>query len=113
MFECLNIQNLSAIVQIHIKIETLSLPATSHGQPRSISGWLGEIRVAQHVGIPVVDRRVRPTSGVLGLGDQSSLMRSAARKADCGISTLPTWRMRFLPFFCLSRSLRLRLTSPP
>ncbi len=24
----------------------------------------------------------------------------AARKADWGISTLPIWRMRFLPFFC-------------
>ena len=38
---------------------------------------------------------------------------SAAMKADCGISTLPNWRMRFLPSFCFSRSLRLRVTSPP
>ena len=38
---------------------------------------------------------------------------SAAMKASCGMSTLPNWRMRFLPFFCLSRSLRLRVTSPP
>ncbi len=37
----------------------------------------------------------------------------AAMKASCGISTLPNWRMRFLPSFCLSRSLRLRETSPP
>ena len=37
----------------------------------------------------------------------------AARKAAWGISTLPTWRMRFLPAFCLSKSLRLRDTSPP
>ncbi len=29
-------------------------------------------------------------------------------KASCGISTLPTWRMRFLPFFCFSSSFRLR-----
>jgi hypothetical protein len=27
-------------------------------------------------------------------------------KASCGISTLPNWRMRFLPSFCFSRSLR-------
>ena len=38
---------------------------------------------------------------------------SAARKASCGISTWPTWRMRFLPSFCFSRSLRLREMSPP
>ena len=29
--------------------------------------------------------------------------------ASCGISTFPNWRMRFLPAFCLSSSLRLRL----
>ena len=38
---------------------------------------------------------------------------SAAMKASCGMSTLPNWRMRFLPSFCLSSSLRLRETSPP
>ena len=43
---------------------------------------------------------------------QASIL-SAAMKALCGISTLPNWRMRFLPSFCLSRSLRLRLMSPP
>jgi len=34
-------------------------------------------------------------------------------KASWGISTLPIFFMRFLPAFCLSSSLRLRLTSPP
>ena len=34
-------------------------------------------------------------------------------KASWGISTEPTIFMRFLPAFCFSRSLRLRLTSPP
>lgn len=33
--------------------------------------------------------------------------------ASCGISTFPNWRIRFLPSFCLSSSLRLRETSPP
>ncbi len=42
----------------------------------------------------------------------ASILR-AARNALCGISTLPNWRMRFLPSFCFSRSLRLRLMSPP
>ncbi len=36
-----------------------------------------------------------------------------AIKASCGISTLPTRFMRFLPSFCFSSSLRLRVTSPP
>jgi hypothetical protein len=37
---------------------------------------------------------------------------SASMNAACGMSTLPNWRMRFLPSFCFSRSLRLRVTSP-
>ena len=44
---------------------------------------------------------------------QLSPIFSAWMKAACGISTLPNWRMRFLPSFCFSRSLRLRVTSPP
>src|SRR5437588_862394 len=38
---------------------------------------------------------------------------STAMKASCGISTLPTRLRRFLPSFCFSSSLRLRVTSPP
>ena len=38
---------------------------------------------------------------------------SAAMNASCGISTLPNWRIRFLPSFCLSSNLRLRVMSPP
>ena len=34
-------------------------------------------------------------------------------KASWGTSTLPTIFMRFLPSFCFSSSLRLRLMSPP
>src|SRR5207247_2847489 len=36
-----------------------------------------------------------------------------ARNASCGISTRPTRFMRFLPSFCFSSSLRLRVISPP
>src|SRR5204863_456439 len=36
-----------------------------------------------------------------------------ARNASCGISTLPTRFMRFLPSFCFSSSFRLRVMSPP
>jgi hypothetical protein len=42
----------------------------------------------------------------------SSIFR-AAMKASCGMSTLPNWRIFFLPAFCLSSSLRLREMSPP
>jgi hypothetical protein len=44
---------------------------------------------------------------------QFSSIFSAAMKASCGISTLPNWRIFFLPSFCLSSSLRLREMSPP
>jgi hypothetical protein len=44
---------------------------------------------------------------------QLSPMRRAAMKADCGMSTWPNWRIRFLPSFCFSNSLRFLVTSPP
>ena len=41
-------------------------------------------------------------------GRRYSSTRSTARKASCGMSTVPTRFIRFLPSFCFSRSLRLR-----
>ena len=43
----------------------------------------------------------------------STSPESAAMNASCGTSTRPTIFMRFLPSFCFSRSLRLRVMSPP
>ena len=43
----------------------------------------------------------------------SPSLESAATKASCGTSTRPTIFIRFLPSFCFSSSLRLRLMSPP
>ncbi len=43
---------------------------------------------------------------------QPSILR-AAMKADCGISTWPNCRIRFLPSFCFSSSFFLRVMSPP
>ena len=40
-------------------------------------------------------------------------LESAATKASWGTSTRPTIFIRFLPSFCFSSSLRLRLMSPP
>ena len=45
-------------------------------------------------------------------GDYSPTCNTA-RNASWGISTLPTCFMRFFPSFCFSRSLRLRVMSPP
>ena len=36
-----------------------------------------------------------------------------AMNASLGTDTLPTWRMRFLPSFCFSKSFFLRVMSPP
>ena len=41
------------------------------------------------------------------------LMRKTLMKASLGTCTVPTWRMRFLPSFCFSRSFFLRVMSPP
>src|SRR6266699_5537155 len=38
---------------------------------------------------------------------------STARNASCGISTVPTCFIRFLPSFCFSSTLRFRVISPP
>jgi len=43
----------------------------------------------------------------------SSPVDSAAMNASWGTSTRPTIFIRFLPSFCFSRSLRLRVMSPP
>ena len=40
-------------------------------------------------------------------------VESAATKASCGTSTRPIVFIRFLPSFCFSSSLRLRVMSPP
>ena len=44
---------------------------------------------------------------------QSSPSRRAEMKASWGTSTRPMFFMRFLPSFCFSSSLRLRVMSPP
>ena len=57
---------------------------------------------------PVAERMAQ----IDDLGHQSS-RRRAEMKASWGTSTLPMFFMRFLPSFCFSSSLRLRVMSPP
>ena len=61
--------------------------------------------------------KVPTTSGRSAIPGGSLLaylpIRSSDMNASCGMSTLPTRFMRFLPSFCFSSSLRLRVTSPP
>ena len=49
----------------------------------------------------------------LGLSPLGPVVDSAAMKASWGTSTRPTIFIRFLPSFCFSSSLRLRVMSPP
>ena len=56
---------------------------------------------------------VAPAQPIEGRLDAQLSIFSAAMKASCGISTFPNWRIFFLPAFCFSRSLRLRVASPP
>ena len=52
------------------------------------------------------------TAYFLAFSAGSEVLR-AAMKASCGTSTRPTIFIRFLPSFCFSSSLRLRVMSPP
>ena len=59
------------------------------------------------------DSRVRVCSTPSRVAGRHSSSVSALMKASWGISTRPIDFMRFLPSFCFSRSLRLRVMSPP
>ncbi len=76
------------------------------------------------MGAPGDDVRLLDVAGVLlgGLADYflafspedpAPSLDSAATKASWGTSTRPTIFIRFLPSFCFSSSLRLRVMSPP
>ena len=63
--------------------------------------------------VPILGRPCFVGSHGRSQGAYPSPIFSAAMKASCGISTLPNSRIFFLPFFCFSKSLRLRVASPP
>ena len=62
----------------------------------------------------VGDRQFWASSYFLDLDlSPDSSVDNAATKASCGTSTRPMVFIRFLPSFCFSSSLRLRVMSPP
>ena len=74
-------------------------------QWRALQGRLRRVRARGRLcrggGVPC-----RPPGGQLSIF-------SAEMNACWGISTLPNWRIFFLPAFCFSRSFFFRVTSPP
>ena len=103
-----------------------------HDQSQS-TGRQPDVHTGRTTGIPVAHRQgdepvqrwpegtraVIPHLARLGArGDSYFLavslsLESAAMKASWGTSTRPTIFIRFLPSFCFSSSLRLRVMSPP
>lgn len=88
---------------------------TSRGD-RPLAGGVGRPQPTAHRvpgdrGLPL-ERALAAVAHLASFGFSPSWL-SAAMKASCGISTVPTIFMRFLPSFCFSSSLRLRLMSPP
>ena len=81
---------------------------------RLLSVILQRLARARQMGAGLADPgRLLRTARLASSAVQPSPILRAAMKADCGISTLPNWRIRFLPSFCFSRSFLLRVTSPP
>ena len=84
--------------------DVVAVPSTVTEQPA---------KSAHALTAATVDRDARtPFAYFLGLSPPASV-DSAATNASCGTSTRPMVFIRFLPSFCFSSSLRLRVISPP
>ena len=71
------------------------------------------LALVAHPSLPVIPNCCPAACLCAAARPYSSPSLSTARNASCGTSTLPMAFMRFLPAFCFSRSLRLRVMSPP
>ena len=84
--------------------DVVAMPSTVAVQAASSAHALAAARVGRRA-------RIRFTY-FLALSPPASV-DSAATNASCGTSTRPMVFIRFLPSFCFSSSLRLRVISPP
>ena len=84
----------------------------SHGKTHLPGGHRAEPSSACRAFKPPPEAGAGVLAHFFGLSAADSV-DSAATKASCGTSTRPMVFMRFLPSFCFSSSLRLRVMSPP
>src|SRR6185312_5458015 len=73
----------------------------------------GGKRIASLTPEPASPLHIRLQGGQKSDAKRQTSTFNAAINASCGMSTFPYWRIFFLPSFCFSRSLRLRVASPP
>ncbi len=88
------------------------ITAASQSQIESVPAFYKQI----YLSLPVNGPYTGPVRSLLyhkGTAQGYSPILRTLRKASCGISMLPTCFIRFLPSFCFSSSLRLRVMSPP
>jgi len=75
-----------------------------------------DLREGMHIliGQPIATSRPPKNIGpIRPIAPTFQSARSTSKNAFCGMLTFPTCFMRFLPSFCFSSSLRLRVMSPP
>ena len=89
------------LCQERVDVGAVALASADQRDEVAVSAAVGAERQV-HVEMPDAAAHLRSPSRL-----------RTARNASCGTSTAPTCFMRFLPFFWRSRSLRLRVMSPP
>jgi len=106
----LEVTDFGPIAEARVDLRPLAVfvgPSTAWTSGRSYGGSGGGMRASRLLLRSAAAAAVAPSCA------RYLSIRSACTKASLGMSTRPTCRIRFLPSFCLSSSLRLRLTSPP
>ena len=93
------------------KVKTLGKPIKARNH-RGGEQQQGEITVI-HAHVPSAGIADKGRQHKCGEDGHQSSTCKMAKNASCGTSTDPICFMRFLPAFCFSNNLRLRLMSPP
>ena len=101
----MDVDGFARIAFVGLEEEAEAVPPENRWQ-----GGSGESHCHEECDLPATGRgagSIRATTA-----PHSSIF-NAEMNASCGMSTFPNWRIFFLPAFCLSSSLRLRVASPP